>query len=37
MKIFAGVIGAVLGCIAGIFVYDVPGPADSYDPTASKR
>jgi hypothetical protein len=37
MKIFEGVIGAVPGFIAGVFVHDVPGPASSHDPIASKR
>jgi hypothetical protein len=34
---FRGVIGAVPGFIAGIFVHDVPGPASSHDPIASKQ
>jgi hypothetical protein len=37
MKIFGGVMGAVPGFIAGVFVHDVPGPASSHDPIASKQ
>lgn len=35
MKILGGVIGAVLGFIAGIFAYEVLGLANKHDPIAS--